>query len=136
MTSFQQGDRVNAIDLVPKSKKLGTAVYRPKMAPFGFKLWENAFQMIPDISFFDTDKELLANIFDENFRQKIFRWNISKLPVLEELWLFGRNRQMCLENDPRSFDFQLSTNFGRRVKQLRKALIVLSRFPLRLPTRT
>ena len=25
------------------------------MAPFGFKLWENAFQMIPDVSFFDAE---------------------------------------------------------------------------------
>ena len=26
------------------------------MAPFGLKLWENAFQAIPDISFFDVEK--------------------------------------------------------------------------------
>ena len=26
------------------------------MAPFGLKLWENAFQAIPDISFFDVKK--------------------------------------------------------------------------------
>ena len=33
--------------------KLRTAVYPPKMAPIGVKLRENAFQVIPDISFFD-----------------------------------------------------------------------------------
>ena len=67
------------------------------MAPFGLKLWENAFQVIPDISFFDTKKQFLANIFDGNFRQKKIRQKIDKLPVLEELWNFGRNRQMRLE---------------------------------------
>ena len=34
------------------------------MAPFGLKLWENAFQTIPDISFFDVEKKQLAKIFD------------------------------------------------------------------------
>ena len=34
--------------------KLRTAVYPARMAPFGLKLWENAFQMIPDISFVDA----------------------------------------------------------------------------------
>ena len=37
--------------------KLWTAVYPTRMAPFGLKLWENAFQMIPDISFFDAGKK-------------------------------------------------------------------------------
>ena len=36
--------------------KLRTAVYPPRMAPFCLKLWENAFQAIPDISFFDVEK--------------------------------------------------------------------------------
>ena len=33
------------------------------MAPFGLKLWGNAFQMIPDISFFDVEKHFLQNLF-------------------------------------------------------------------------
>ena len=33
------------------------------MAPFGLKLWENAFQTIPDISSFDVEKKHLAKIF-------------------------------------------------------------------------
>ena len=37
--------------------KLRTAVYPPTMAPIGAKFWENAFQMIPDILFFDTEKK-------------------------------------------------------------------------------
>ena len=65
--------------------KLRTAVYPPRMAPFGLKLWENAFQMIPDISFFDAGKKKST----KTFRQKIFCYptlrKISKLLVLEEL---------------------------------------------------
>ena len=33
---------------------LCTAVYPARMAPFAVKLWEHAFQTIPDISFFDA----------------------------------------------------------------------------------
>ena len=32
------------------------------------------------------------------------------------LWIFGCNREMRFENDPRSFDFQFSTTFGRGLK--------------------
>ena len=39
------------------------AVYPPRMAPFGLKLWENAFQAIPDISFFDAEKKKSAKVF-------------------------------------------------------------------------
>jgi|OM-RGC.v1.034859029 hypothetical protein len=70
------------------------------MAPFGLKLWENIFQMIPDISFStrtNTDKSKLANILDENFRQENGHQKIDKLPVLEGLCFFGRNKQMRLE---------------------------------------
>ena len=35
--------------------KLQTAIYPSSMAPIGAKLWENAFQTIPDISFFDAE---------------------------------------------------------------------------------
>ena len=37
------------------------------MAPFGLKLWGNAFQMIPDISFFDVEKKSSAKFFDKIF---------------------------------------------------------------------
>ena len=36
--------------------KLRTAVYPSNMAPIGLKLGQNAFQTIPDISFFDAPK--------------------------------------------------------------------------------
>ena len=34
--------------------KLRTAVYPSRMAPIGAKLCQNAFQVIPDVSFFDA----------------------------------------------------------------------------------
>ena len=42
------------------------------MAPFGLKLWENAFQTIPDISFFDAEKKMTI-MFDKNVRRKNFQ---------------------------------------------------------------
>ena len=76
--------------------KLWTAVYPPRMTPFGLKLWQNAFRMIPDISFFDAEKKNPATFF-VNFSLLSPPRKISKLPVLEELWIFGRQRQIRLE---------------------------------------
>ena len=73
------------------------------MAPIGAKLGQNAFQTIPDISFFDAENFFLAKIFDENFREKKNRRKIDKLPVFAELWIFGPNRQMRLEKLPPKF---------------------------------
>ena len=42
-------------DTVPY--KLWTAVYPSRMAPIGAKLGQNAFQTIPDISFFDAENQ-------------------------------------------------------------------------------
>ena len=108
------------------------------MAPIRLKLCQNAFQTIPDISFFDAEnRNLFANFegpftprgwlrlawnfgktrfrlsptfhfstpkekkIDKNFRLKIFCYppppKVSKLPVLEELWIFGRQWQIRLE---------------------------------------
>ena len=92
------------------------AVYPPRMAPFGLQLWESAIQLIPEVSFFDTEENKLANFFNKSVRQK----RIGKLPVFEELWIFGRNRQMCLEN----FDVQLSATFGRGVKVVHAILVM------------
>ena len=56
----------------------------PRMAPFGLNLRENAFQMIPDISFFDVGKKI-GKKNDKNFPRKKCRWKMFKLPVLDEL---------------------------------------------------
>ena len=54
------------------------------MAPIGAKLWENAFQTICNISFFDVGKN-----FCDLFRQKLLRKiNYYSIGVLEELRWF------------------------------------------------
>ena len=78
--------------------KLWTAVYPSKMAPISAKLWEHVFQMIPDISFFDAGKKKSTKIFVKKKLLPPPTLKIGKLPVLEELWIFGRQWQMRLEN--------------------------------------
>ena len=72
------------------------------MAPIGVKLWENAFQTIPNISFFDVKKNWRKFSIKISVK-KIFRRKIDKLPVVAELWIFGRNKQMRLEKLPPKF---------------------------------
>ena len=43
--------------------KLWTAVYPPRIAPFGLKLWENAFRMIPNILFFEAKRVKILYLF-------------------------------------------------------------------------
>ena len=49
-------------------QKIRKAVYPSRMAPIGPKLWENAFQTIPDVSFFDAEHK---NCFGEIFGSEI-----------------------------------------------------------------
>ena len=44
------------------------AVYPPRMAPSGLKLWGNAFQMNPDISSFDLDNHKSFGFLVEDAR--------------------------------------------------------------------
>ena len=89
------------------------ALYPSNMAPIGVKLWENAFQTIPDISFFDVQKHVrrffFQNIFGLIFcfKKVAFRRSYGFLDVM------GR---CASTNDPRSFDYQLYTTFRRGVK--------------------
>ena len=46
-----------------QKRKIRTAVYPSNMAPIGAKLCQNAFQMIPNISFLDAKKHVLAFFF-------------------------------------------------------------------------
>ena len=64
------------------------------MAPFGVKLWENAFQTIPDIQFFDAPKNFWAIFFQKKVWVDFF---FQESGVLEELWFFGRDGQMRLD---------------------------------------
>ena len=45
-------------------RKLWTVVYLPRMAPIWLKLGQNAFQTMPDISYFDIEK-FLGVIFSD-----------------------------------------------------------------------
>ena len=48
--------------------KLWAAVYPPRMAPFGLKLWENALKMIPNLSFLHVKKKIGKNqLFFDGF---------------------------------------------------------------------
>ena len=68
------------------------AVYPPSMAPFGLKLWENAFQMIPNISFFDVEKKIGKFVVETKFHdtKKInrhFLKNYDKRPRKNYDWI-------------------------------------------------
>ena len=64
------------------------------MAPFGVKLWENAFQTIPDIQFFDAQNNFSTIFFSKQFRVDFV---FQESCVLEELYFFGRDGQMRLD---------------------------------------
>ena len=83
------------------------------MAPFGVKLWENAFQTIPDIQLFDAPKNFSAFFFSKKVRVDFFFKKVAFWRSYGFLDVIGR---CALKNDPRSFDLQLSTTFGRGVK--------------------
>ncbi len=56
-------------DKDPRPKcELRTAVYPSNMARITTKLCQNAFQMIPNVSFFDAKKICFSNFFDQKFR--------------------------------------------------------------------
>ena len=67
--------------------KLRTAVYPPNMAPIGAKLCQNAFQVIPDISFFDAKKK-----FD-----KIFWSRQSCFAFLSQFWRSDRQTDLKMK---------------------------------------
>ena len=67
------------------------SVYPPRMAPIGAKLWENAFQMIPNVSFSDTEKKIGRFFSNENWYSK-FRF--QETGVLEEPDAFERHWQI------------------------------------------
>ena len=78
-----------------QTRKFQTAVYPPRMAPIGFKLCQNAFQTIPDVSFFDVKKNCVMR-FEKIFgvRGKIFEHGLF---VLEELDTFECHQHILHE---------------------------------------
>ena len=88
------------------------------MAPIGAKLWENAFQMIPNVSFSDTEKNVLDNFFPKNLILEIVfqetgdleepdtferHWQIRRKKLLPEVglllgrlpWRRGKRLNLC-----------------------------------------
>ena len=61
------------------------AIYPLNMAPIGVNPWENAFQTIPDISFFGAQKIFLAFFLFFKFGVNCFS---SILHFVEELGIF------------------------------------------------
>ena len=85
------------------------------MAPFGLKLWENTSQMIPDISFFNDDQKKLAKISIKIFVKFFFSRKSTSCLFLRSYGFLDVIGRVASKNDPRSFDFQLSTTFGREL---------------------
>ena len=98
--------------------KLWPAVYPPRMAPFGLKLWENPFQTIPDISFFDVAKKNWRKFSIKNFIKKIFVGKLTNCLFLRSYGFLDVIGRCASKSYPQSFDFQLSTTFGGGVKEI------------------
>ena len=102
---------------VPFSK-LRSAVYPPNMAPIGAKLCQNAFQVIPDISFFDTHKHC--------WRQKLLseKFFVNTPKIFSTKCLFWRScagLHATIECSSKihcqTYRFQPSTTLGGGVKR-------------------
>ena len=103
---------------IEKIANFWLVVYPLRMAPIGLKLWEHAFQMIPDISFFDAKKQN----FDTTFRRKTFFVNPPQKNSAK--CLFWRTCE-CLDVTIRcaskihcqTYRFQPSTTLGGGVRK-------------------
>ena len=100
-----------------KKCKLWTGVYPPRIAPFGFKLGQNAFQTIPDISFVDSQ-----NFFRGEFVCHKMWLFVPKnhLPLFWELRQTSRDRWDSDSDSNESWDVcfnsRRNTNIISRVK--------------------
>ena len=94
------------------------AVYPSNMAPFGLKLWENAFQMIPNISFFDVEKKNWRKFSIKIFVKKKFDGKLTNCLFLRSYGFLDVIGRCASKSYPQSFDFQLSTTFGGGVKEI------------------
>ena len=73
----KQIDKSSCYTQIPLSHKefvckLWTAAYPARMAPIGVKLGQNAFQTIPDISFFDAENQKKMPNFEWPFTPRIW----------------------------------------------------------------
>ena len=90
--------------------KLRMAGYPSNMAPFGLKLWQNSFQMIPNIWIFDA-KKVLEEIFGtKNQRQ------IKNRSIWRSYEFLSVRMTFVSKSYPRCPKIQLSMTFGWGVK--------------------
>ena len=97
-----------------RRSKLRTAVYPPRMAPIGLKLCQNAFQTIPDVSFFDVKKNVFVKQIPKNFGigGKFVFMICSFWESWSTLSLIGI---FSMQNDPDLPKVQVSTFLGEGV---------------------
>ena len=98
--------------------KLWPAVYPSRMAPFGLKLWENAFQTIPNISLFDAEKKIGKKFLSQFSSKKKFVGKSTNCLFLRSYGFLDVIGRCASKSYPQSFDFQLSTTFGGGVKEI------------------
>ena len=88
------------------------------MAPIGLKLWQNAFQTIPHISFFGDKPPWKKKNCVGFSRPRTTSKNLHVFAVLEELRFFERNGQMRLEKLLRFPRFSARYDPWRRGKRI------------------
>ena len=133
---FRKTDLVDAINLVQKSSKSElSSRFLSRSKFWGAKKVEFSKGRLPPEDGSVRPQTLGKRVSDDSqhfiFRRrkigKNFWWKFSsknknrrkidKLPVFAELWIFGRNRQMCLEKLPPKFWFSTLYDFWRRGKR-------------------
>ena len=97
--------------------KLWMAVYPSNMAAFGLKLWENAFQTIPNISF-STSKKKWQKFSIKKSSTLFFDRKSTNCLFLRSYGFLDLIGRCASKSYPQSFDFQLSTTFGGGVKEI------------------
>ena len=91
------------------------------MAPIGAKLGQNAFQTIPNVSFFDTEKKVLDDFFPKNFGTRFF---FQETGVSDEPGIFERHQQIRLQKllpEVGLFLGRLPWRRGKRLNLCRKS---------------
>ena len=89
------------------------AVYPSNVAPIGTKLWENAFQKIPHVSFFDAKK----NRSDILWPQKIDFFSKNRFFWRKSGEFLSVNSRFLVENHCLSFLYFLVTTLGGGVNE-------------------
>ena len=104
--------------------KLRTAVYPPRMAPIGLKLWENAFQVIPDIWFFDAKNFFRQKFLPEKFFVNTPKRVSAKCPFWRSCAGLDVTIRCASKIHCQTYRFQPSTTLGGGVKKGKTVFVV------------